>query len=390
MRGSERAKCNRILILLGVLLFFVFPPVAGSELDEEIEALEDFSEAYALIKRQYVSYRNPEQLIRPAIDGMLKSLDPYSSLLTKEEMNLLELHSVGQYVGIGVTVQKSRDQFVITQVFENSPAELAGIRPGDIITGIGSTDLKGKSGEEINRLMIGELNSPIELEFHHAEEPEKPISRIIERAVIKANSVQCGDTMEGFLLLTVHQFAKHTAREISDCLKGKTEQPIILDLRNNPGGLLISAVEVAELFVDTGDVVKIKNREGITLETYIARRKAYWSGERLFVLINRFSASAAEILAGAIKDRNAGVLIGETSYGKGVVQSIFPLGSDLYVKLTTARYYTPSGIEIDGHGIAPDLELEDSLKPKRYDAEDRIFNKALELIQGETAVQLNP
>jgi carboxyl-terminal processing protease len=156
---------------------------------------------------------------------------------------------------------------------------------------------------------------------------------------------------------------------------------LILDLRNNPGGLLISAVEVAELFVDIGEIVQIRDRQNKVIERYIARESAVSDRPFLIVLINGFTASAAEIVAGVIRDRGIGLLIGERSYGKGVVQSVFPVGADLYVKITTAQYYTPSEIGFNGVGIEPDIPVHDSISASRYGQSDSVFQKAVEIAE---------
>jgi len=317
-------------------------------------------------------------LVQASIRGMISGLDPYCDLFTKEELDKLELSSVGQYVGIGLSVQKKEKQYLVTQVYKNSPADQAGISVGDEIVTIDGVALTEEKNGEINKLLQGTPGSKLVIEFRKHGELEKVKTKTIGRAIIRANSVECRKYNEKIAILTVHQFLKHTAREISECLGNLDFQLLIMDLRNNPGGLLLSSVEVADLFLDIGDIVQIKDRDGRILERYIAR-KPLSNPKPLFVLVNNNSASAAEIVAGAIKDRKAGVLVGTNSYGKGVVQSIYPVGDDLYIKITTARYFTPSGSDFNGIGIKPDYYVQDDTESDPYAESDRIFQKALEL-----------
>lgn len=382
---------HKITIFFLVALSIGFGCRAGSadvsskdvlNLDHEIRLLEEFSKSYTLIKNRYVDQVDSGDLMRAAIKGMARSLDPYSDLLTKEEFEKLELHSVGKYVGIGLTVQKSGHHFVVTQVYKDSPAGNAGIKPGDRIVSINQQNLEDKPDSEILRLLLGKAGSSVELEIVPTVNQELRLSKTVQRQLIKVNSVECSENVGDIKLITIFQFMKHTAKEVSRCLRKESYEAVILDLRNNPGGLLIASVEVAELFLEMGEIVQIRNRRDQLIEKYISR-KAEGVDTRLYVLINRYSASAAEILAGAIKDRQVGTLVGEKSFGKGVVQSVYPVSQDLYIKLTTAYYYTPSGININGSGIEPDIMVEDNNKLNRYDNEDAVYQQTLQLIRQE-------
>ena len=377
-KATER-KLFQLLFFLSCCSVFIQNPVYGDDLSSEIKVLETFSKVYNLIKNRYVNHVDSQELILAAVSGMVKSLDPYSAVLTQKDMEKLELHSVGQYVGIGVTIQKSKKQFIVTQVHSESPAAQSGLKPGDKIIKIDSELLEGKKDTDIHRFLLGEVGTEVNLELIPVDQPEITLTRKIQRKLIKANSVDCHEQEEEIQIIAVYQFLKHTAREISKCLGRRSHRVVILDLRNNPGGLLISAVEVAELFIDMGEVVQIRNRRNQVIEKYISRRRQSERAPAVFVLINKYSASSAEILAGGIKDRKAGVLIGEQSFGKGVVQSIYPIGPDLFIKLTTAHYYTPSDVNFDGVGIEPDFLVQDDAKGKRYDKSDLIFQKALVL-----------
>ena len=179
--------------------------------------------------------------------------------------------------------------------------------------------------------------------------------------------------------MRIYQFIKRTPKEIRSHLSGRNLKAIILDLRNNPGGLLLSAVETAEQFISLGAIVETRTRDDKVIEKYVSHRVFDGARPFLVVLINRYSASAAEILAGALKDRKEGIIVGEKSFGKGVVQSIYPLDNDIFVKLTTARYFTPGGVSFHNKGIQPDIEVKDNFHVTRYDISDKIFQKALGL-----------
>jgi carboxyl-terminal processing protease len=365
-----------------ILLFgFAMVPsaVQAESIEDEIGYLEDFSDVYHLINSKYVTRQTSKELIYSAISGMINDLDPYSDLLTRQELEKLELQSVGQYIGIGLMVQKNEGEFIVTQVFENSPAQKAEIKPGDIINRIDENLLENKKHGEIAALLAGKKGTRVTIEYMRSDSPGHLIIRSLERELIKANSVECNNSHENITIATVHQFLKHTARELMGCMSHNPGLPLIVDLRNNPGGLLISAVEVADLFVGLGDIVQVRNREDEIIERYVARSPAPDKLPLLLILINKYSASAAEILAGAVRDRKAGILIGERSFGKGVVQSVYPIGADLFVKITTAKYYTPSQVSFDGIGIDPDIKVEDSIDVKRYTEEDRVFQEALKL-----------
>ncbi len=356
-------------------------PVRADSLGAEIQNMEMFSTVYQLIRHEYVKNKNSNELIRSAIEGMVDKLDPYSTVLDAEDLKKLELQSVGKYVGIGVTINQNNGKYIITQVYKDSPAEKAGLAPGDEIININDSVLAEIDFQELRNLLQGDIGSTMRIGFRKPGDVSTAQKVSLKRELVKANSVECFKQSQAVGVFAVHQFMKHTARELKSCMNKHPSSAVILDLRSNPGGLLISAVEVAELFLDIGEIVQIRDRENKIIEKYVARESQAEGKPTLYVLINSYSASASEILAGAIRDRGSGILIGEKSFGKGVVQSVFPVGEGLYIKITTAHYYTPSEVKFDGVGIKPDVEVSDDLSAIRYGKKDKVFWRAFKLAE---------
>jgi len=358
----------------------------GTPLDEEIQRFEEFVDVYHLILKESLHEKNPDALIRSAMSGMMKGLDPYSEILTKDEYEMLEAQVLGKYPGVGINIQKDGKKYVITQIYRNSPAARSGLKMGDIILKIKNISLDHLSEHEIKRLIIGKVGSDLNISFVKPDKPEDIKSLVLKLDWIKTSAIDFFEFKPGIALFEVHQFQKDTPETLRRQLKQKQYKAVILDLRNNPGGLLISAVEVAELFVSAGKIVETRNRKNQVLAGYVSRRQKNNHQPLILVLINRFSASAAEIVAGAIKDRKAGILVGETSFGKGVIQSIFPVGDRLFVKLTTAKYYTPSGISFNRIGVSPEYVVKDSARFKKYGIHDKIYQKALDIIEYKKSI----
>lgn len=363
------------------LISFCFNNSFADELGDEIRYLDEFATSIHLIKTKYIRKKESKELVRSSILGLVNALDPYSAVLSADDLKDLELQAVGQYVGIGVSISFRNGRYFITQVYNDSPASKAGVKKGDEILKINGIPLPKEKKESILDSLDGKLGEMLELELKNPNNIKKVN---LARELVKANSVECFEENEAVLVIAIHQFLKHTAKESKKCLDSSQNKPVILDLRNNPGGLLVSAVEVADLFLDIGDIVHTRDRDNRIIERYIARKPLERQPQKLVVLINGFSASAAEILAGALKDRKRGVLVGETSFGKGVVQSIYPISNDLFLKITTALYFTPSEVGIDGKGIMPDFYINDLIKSDYYNKEDQIFAKALDLVGSES------
>lgn len=369
---------------IGCIIFFAIEiNIWAQELDQEITNLENFSNVYQLIQDKYIEPKTSSQLIRSAIEGMLKNLDPYSSLLSLQELAKLEMESTGKYIGVGINAQKKGDVFVVTMVFDSSPAAKSGIKPGDVLLQVNGELLRHQSNQDLKHLFSGKIGTSLEIRFYHPGNKEIIIEKKIHKALINVNTVDFVKIDQGIVLLQVHQFLKDTPTEIEGFLQENMDKAIIIDLRDNPGGLLLSAVETAELFVGRGLIVETRDKNNQVIEKYISYRSLTQKPATLLVLINKHTASAAEILAGAIKDRKQGILLGERSFGKGVIQTIYPLENDLFVKITTAQYITPSGTSFNQVGIEPDYLLEDSFDSERFGLKDRIYQKALELARSK-------
>ena len=372
---------SRRIALFIVVLGTILPGFSRADsLDEEIEALQGFSQTYHLIQSQHLQPQDTQQLIRYAIEGMVSRLDPYSTVYDREELERFESHAVGKYAGIGISVQKAKGRYVVTQVINGSPAEQAGLVPGDILVQLDGVVLGSQRENDLSRLVKGKIGSPLSVGFYHPEKPDELINQSIVRELIKTTSVNFFERDPATVVIQIHQFQKSTPAEVESVLEKKDYRGVVLDLRNNPGGLFLAAVETAEMFIKSGDIVETRDRENKLIERYVSHKIDQQKPPTLIVLINRYSASSAEIVAGAIRDRDVGLIVGEKSFGKGVVQSIFPLGNGLFIKMTTARYLTPSGVSFHEIGIEPDHPVSDRFDITRYGLNDKIYTKALTLL----------
>lgn len=371
----------RLPFLFLFLLLFSHTPIAASDIDEEIKRLKIFSQVYHLINREYVNSTDRQRLIDNAIAGMINQLDDYSMLLSSEEVEAIESASVGKLVGIGIGARQLDGQYTVIKVHRGSPAARAGIIVGDIIQAIEDTPLSSMSEEAVRQLITGKVGAPIKLTFYHPEEPTRLIRKDITRELITFDSVEGFEVDKGILTLQIHEFQKKTPDEIRTFLSKKKYDAIILDLRNNFGGLFLSGIETAELFLPIGLIAITKDQRGRILEKYVSHESRKIEEKVLVVLINRFSASSAEIVAGSLKDRQQGIIVGERSFGKGVAQTIFPINEKLYLKLSTSRFFMPSGTSFSETGIEPDYYIQDSTETLRYQATDTIFQKALEIVK---------
>lgn len=315
-----------------------------------------FAKVYDLVKKQYVEDPKDETLVQGAIRGMLEGLDPHSVYMTKEEFAEMQADTKGQFGGLGIEIAKKNGMLTVVSPIEDTPAFEAGIKSGDIIAKIADQPTDKISLFEAVKLMRGKPGSPIEI-WIKREGVDNLIKFNIKRAVIAVKSVT-SKVVDGFGVIKIKQFSERVSDEMHKALKAfGNETPIkgvVLDLRNNPGGLLQQAVEVSDTFLDKGLIVYTQGRDKVQFDKKFAVAKGTEPNYPLVVLINGGSASASEIVAGALQDQKRAFIMGTQSFGKGSVQNVIPLEDGSGIKITVALYYTPNGRTIQGLGITPD------------------------------------
>ncbi len=326
------------------------------------------AEVLERVKREYVLPVDDHQLLQAAIRGMVSSLDPYSTYLDGDEYDEIKISSSGEYSGVGLEVSLEDDQVVVVSPFDGSPAADAGLRPGDIIVTIDGVAVNGAAlGEAIDR-MRGKEGTTVKLGILR-EGSDEPLAFTLRRARVELHSVRSDLIEPAYGYVRIAEFSDTTGGDLVKALKElrrRNHGPLkglVLDLRNNPGGVLDAAVAVADAFLDSGVIVTAKGRTADSKFSFSATPGDEMNGAPIVVLVNGGSASAAEIVAGALKDQHRATLMGRTTFGKGSVQTVIPLSDDRAVKLTTSLYYTPSGVSINHRGIAPDIELPRAAEP---------------------------
>tara|TARA_R110002096_G_scaffold13287_6_gene47266 strand:- start:3508 stop:4812 length:1305 start_codon:yes stop_codon:yes gene_type:complete len=356
---------------LGAVALAVSAEGFDTSREETFRQLELFGDVLSRIENDYVTEVDDAALIEAAIEGMLESLDPHSSYMNPDSFRDMQVTTRGEYGGLGMEVTIRDEMVTVISPFEDTPAERAGMEPGDHIIAVDGESIIGFSLTDAVEMMRGAVGEPVTITILRGE--EDPFELNLVRDTIPLRSVAWREE-EGFAYLRVAGFNEHTTEmllnaigEINETYEGQVPG-IILDMRFNPGGLLDQAIGVSEAFLDGGEVVSTRYRNPGENQRYNARPGDLLGGAPIVVLINEGSASAAEIVAGALQDRERATLVGRTSFGKGSVQSIIPLrgGRDGALRLTTGRYYTPSGRSIQGTGIAPDWFV----ASRRIDPED--------------------
>lgn len=328
-----------------------------------LNELRSLTEVFGRIKQDYVEQVSDKDLLDNAIRGMLAGLDPHSSYLDAEGYKDLQVGTSGEFGGLGIEVGMEDGFVKVIAPIDDTPAQRAGIKAGDLIIRLDSKPVKGLTLHQAVNIMRGKVGTPIMLTIVR-DGVDKPLEIKIVRDTIKVKSVKHRSLGEGFGYLRISQFQSHTGDNLAEALdKLRKEQDgelkgLVLDLRNNPGGVLNAAVEVSDAFLDNGLIVYTQGRVPDSELRFNATPKELLEGAPLVVLVNGGSASASEIVAGALQDHKRAVIIGEQTFGKGSVQTILPLQNNTALKLTTARYYTPSGRSIQAEGIKPDIILE--------------------------------
>ena len=378
---------KKILSSLYILLFnlFLINTVCSSE-NDVYKKIDLFGEVLEKIQKEYVDEINQSEGMDAAIDGLLQSLDPYSSYMSPKTFDEMQTDTSGEFGGLGIEVTMESGVVKVISPIDDTPASKAGIKAGDYIVKINNTQVQGKSLSEAVDLMRGPVGSSIELTVRRSGE-RKALIFEITREIIEIKSVKA-DLLEkniGYLRLTSfnENSANQIEKEIKNLEKNNNLNAYILDLRNNPGGLLSQAIKISDFFLDNGEIVSTKSRKKIENRKWFAKKGDLTNGKTLIVLINYGSASASEIVAGALKDHKRAVLIGENSYGKGSVQSIIPLKNRGAIRLTVAKYYLPSGKSISEVGVAPDIEVDEQSNDFKIKTEtDNQLNYAIKLLNG--------
>lgn len=373
---------NTLILSLGLMLG-VMLAVGQSVLAERensrpssqtipLEDIRSLSEVFGKIKQNYVEDVEDKVLLENAIRGLLTGLDPHSAYLDKKAFTDLREGTSGEFGGLGIVVGMEDGFVKVISPIDDTPAERAGVKSGDIVIRLDDKNVKGMSLEDAVKIMRGKPDTDILLTIVRKGEA-KPLKLKITRDVIKVQSVRSKTLDKGFGYIRVSAFQERTGSDLRKAISKlkkannkKNLKGLVLDLRNNPGGLLTQAIEVSDAFLENGVVVSIKGRDQANNMTHSAKGMDLLNEAPIVVLINGGSASASEIVAGALQDHKRAIIMGSQSFGKASVQTVVPLGNGSALKLTTARYYTPNGTSIQAKGITPDIELDD-LKVSKND-----------------------
>ena len=375
---------KNLKIIIFFYLFFI--QTVNSSENEIYNKIDLFGEVLEKINKEYVDEINQSEGMDSAINGLLQSLDPYSAYMSPEIFNEMQTETSGEFGGLGIEVGMESGVVKVISPIDDTPASKAGIRAGDYIVKIDNIQVQGKSLSEAVDLMRGSVGSEIELTVRRRGE-KKALTFKIVREVIQIKSVKA-ELLEksiGYIRLTSfnENSGKQIKKEIQKFEKNNNAKSYILDLRNNPGGLLSQAIKISDFFLDNGEIVSTKSRKKSENKKWFANRGDLTNGKTLVVLINYGSASASEIVAGALKDHKRAILLGENSFGKGSVQSIIPLKNKGAIRLTIAKYYLPSGKSISEVGVAPDIEIDEESDKFIIKTEtDNQLNYAIKLLNG--------
>lgn len=357
-------KNKYLAVLTLVVVFFISAGSLKTFAEERYSELQTFSKILSLIQQYYVEEVDTKKLITGAIKGMLRELDPHTSYMPPEVFKDFESETSGEFGGLGIEISIQNGVLTIISPIEDTPAWKAGIKPGDKIIAINNESTKGFSLVEASSALKGQDGEKILLSIIR-EGLDKPLEIPVVRGKVKIKSVKSTDLDNGYLYVKLTSFIENTGSDLEKILaefrkKNKGQiQGLLLDLRRNPGGLLEQAIRVSDLFIKDGIIVSTIGRDPKNKDVALASRKAEYSDIPIIVLVNEYSASASEIVAGALQDNKRAIIAGQRSFGKGSVQSAIKLPDGSALKLTIARYYTPSGVSIQSEGIKPDIEIED-------------------------------
>ena len=386
VRGNSKRESDdmkKIIILMAIYVnLFSLPAFSKNDLYEKIDL---FGEVLENIKKDYVDEINQAEIMDSAINGVLQSLDPYSSYMSPELFKEMQTDTSGEFGGLGIEIGMESGIVKVISPIDDTPASKAGIKAGDYIVKIGKEQVQGKSLMEAVKLMRGPVGSSIDLTVRR-KNVKKPLEFKITRKIIEIQSVSAEiiskDKNLGYIRLKSfnENSDKQILKSIKKFEKNSKIKGYVFDLRNNPGGLLTKAINITDFFLNDGEIVSTKGRNISETRKFFARRGDEINGKPIIVLINNGSASASEIFAGALKDHKRAIILGVNSYGKGSVQSIIPLQNGGGIRLTISKYYLPSGKSISEVGVTPDIlveEIGDDFKIKSD--KDNQLNYAIKL-----------
>ena len=368
-----------------IILLFTFQK-SFSENTDIYKKIDLFGEVLEKISKEYVDEVDQSKSMDSAINGLLQSLDPYSAYMTPESFEGMQTETSGEFGGLGIEVGMEAGVVKVISPIDNTPASKAGLKAGDYIVKINNTQVQGKTLMQAVDLMRGPVGSSIEITVRRRG-VKKALIFNITREVIQVQSVKSEliDNNIGYIRLT--SFNENSSEQIKEKInklnKNKDLKGYILDLRNNPGGLLSQAIKISDFFLENGEIVSTRSRQASENRKWFAKKGDLTNGKTLIILINYGSASASEIVAGALKDHKRAIILGENSYGKGSVQSIIPLKNRGAIRLTIAKYYLPSGKSISEVGVTPDIEVAEGSDDFKFNSEtDNQLNFAIKLFNG--------
>ncbi|MEC6987023.1 MAG: S41 family peptidase [Pseudomonadota bacterium] len=376
----------RLIYYIFIVLFFFTNPLKGNTKEELFDKIDLFGEVLDKIKSEYVDEIDQVEVMDSAINGVLQSLDPYSAYMSPELFKSMQTDTKGEFGGLGIEIGMEAGVVKVISPIQDTPADKAGIKAGDYIVRINDTQVQGKTLMEAVKLMRGPVGSEINLTIRR-KNVKKVLEFKIKRAIIEVKSVETKILNKKMNIgyIKLKSFNQNTDDQLfKEIKKMEKNKPVgyILDVRNNPGGLLTQAISITDFFLDEGEIVSTKGRKISETRKFFAKSGDGINGKPVIVLINNGSASASEILAGALKDHKRAILLGENSYGKGSVQSIIPLDNGGGMRLTISKYYLPSGKSISEVGVAPDIFVEESNEDFEISSDkDNQLNYAINLFQ---------
>ena len=369
-----------------LLLWIISLKLVNASENDIYKKIDLFGEVLEKINKEYVDEIDQSESMDSAINGLLQSLDPYSSYMSPEIFDEMQTETSGEFGGLGIEVSMESGVVKVISPIDDTPASKAGIKAGDYIVKINNTQVQGKSLSEAVDLMRGPVGSAIELTVRRRGE-KKAITFNIVREVIQIQSVKTKLLEKNIGYIRLTSFNENSGSQIKKKIRefenNKKVKAYILDLRNNPGGLLSQAIKISDFFLNNGEIVSTKSRKSSENRKWFAKKGDLINGKTLIVLINYGSASASEIVAGALKDHKRAILLGESSFGKGSVQSIIPLKNNGAIRLTVAKYYLPSGKSISEVGVSPDIEISEKEDDFIINTEtDNQLDYAIKLLNG--------